>query len=413
MSNDRSQSLNHTPQTHDQCESHSSLTSVNAIVTRAKLCFFLLGLLNNCGSIIVLSGASDLAKRFGKGHLMSLFSGCLNLFSVAITIINAKYLLRVPHRKRVGIATGIFVAGLCFIMTALTIQSFEMALFGSTLIGIGCACGSVSIQGFMKEFPPEIFGGFASGTGGAGLFGSMYYLTLKISRIDPSSIFLFLFPVYVCYYLTFAYVVKLKTKFDSVVDQQRRKKNQQTTDSSCDNQALSSELLSMLLKKIGFIVCIFGIIYFLQYSSFGYLASTACSKLTGSYYHVTYAFEIIQCCYQLGVFLARSSIHLFRVRYLKVLLGLQTSFFATFIGYALIFQPPLEMMFVTVFCIGIVGGLSYSNTIYSVLSDERIVKREKELALNFVSISSSLGVVSSSIAGYFFKTFLTTPLSIR
>jgi len=67
----------------------------------------------------------------------------------------------------------------------------------------------------------------------------------------------------------------------------------------------------------------------------------------------------------------------------------------------------------TIFCIGLIGGFSYSNTIYSILNDERIVKREKELALNFVNVSGSLGIVSSSVAGYYFRTLIISPLSVR
>jgi battenin len=402
-------SLHNQPQSSDT----SNVLATKGLLTRAKLAFFLLGLLNNCGSVIVLSAASDLAKRFSKGHMMSLFSGCLNLFSVLITVINAKYLLKVPHRTRVAAANGIFVAGLLCIMSAILLGSFEAALFGSMLIGIGCACGSMSIQGFMKEFPPEVFGGFASGTGGAGLFGSVYYLTLKISHIDASRIFLFLFPVYVLYHFTFAYAVKLKSQFDSATEQQQAKKDQPTTDSSCDNQTLSWELLPLLLQKMGLLAGIFGLVYFLQYSCFGYLASTACSKLTGSDLHITYSFEIIQCCYQLGVFIARSSIHVIRVRQPKAFLLLQASFFLTFTSFALFIKPQPALLFGAIFCTGVVGGLSYSNTIYAVLSDASIARREKELALNIVNISSSLGIVSSSVSGYFFKTFITSPIVIR
>jgi len=215
MADDALKQIKQTLPDNGQREMNSELSSARNVIILAKICFFFLGLLNNCGSTIVLSGAYELSRRFGQGHLMSLFSGCLNIFSIAVAIINAKYLLRVPHQKRVGAATILFIAGLCCILTSLVIESFGIALFGSTLIGIGCACGTASIQGFMKEFPPEVFGGFASGTGFAGLFGSVYCLTLKISSIDPGRIFLILFPLYACYFLIFVLAVRLRTKYQA------------------------------------------------------------------------------------------------------------------------------------------------------------------------------------------------------
>ena len=56
--------------------------------------------------------------------------------------------------------------------------NFYVIMAGALIVGIGSAFGGVSHFGYMKKYPSEYIGSFASGTGIWGLVGSLIYLIL-------------------------------------------------------------------------------------------------------------------------------------------------------------------------------------------------------------------------------------------
>jgi battenin len=380
--------------------------AVDKLILRAKLAFFLLGLLNNCGYVIVLSAASDLSKKLHREEHMSLFAGCLVFFSIAVKIFNAKYMLKIHHKIRIGIAVGFFLVGVLVIIVALNQESFDLSLVGSSLLGIGVSFGDANIQGFMKGFPPETFSGYASGTGGAGVFGSTYYLILKVSKFDVSRIFIFLFPAYIIYFLCFTYVLGLKSDVDKANSMGVIEETNVHQKEAFVNLELSFATLPSILQKIYYYSFFFGLVYFLEYCIFNFLAETVAGKLTGDDFFVLYAFQIVQCCYQIGVFISRSSLQLFKCRRLEYLAFVQFSFFCLWFGFATVINIGEYLMFTLMLNVGLVAGLTYVNTIYMILSDEKISKSEKEVSLNLNSMASDSAILMSSLAGVLFKQFV-------
>lgn len=55
---------------------------------------------------------------------------------------------------------------------------FYLALFASVLTGISCGMGEATFLGFLKGFPSHTVGYVSSGTGFAGIFGTLTLLTL-------------------------------------------------------------------------------------------------------------------------------------------------------------------------------------------------------------------------------------------
>lgn len=386
--------------------------STNKIVFKAKIAFFLLGLLNNCGYVIVLASASDLAKKFEKDDMMSLFAGCLVFFSILVKVFNAKYLLKIHHKIRIAVAVAFFMIGVLAIIFALRKDSFNLSLFGSMLLGIGVSFGDANIQGFMKGFPAETFSGYASGTGGAGVFGSTYYLILKVSQFDVIRIFFFLFPAYILYFFCFTYVLKLKTQIEKVSNIGMLEEETIQNKEAQINVELSLAILPTIISKILYYSTFFGSVYFLEYCIFNFLAETAAHKLKGDSFFVVHAYNIIQCFYQIGVFISRSSLQLFKFKKLEILFLIQFSFFCLWIGFATVIDIGEIIMFTAVLNVGLIAGLTYVNTIYMILSDPKISKSEKEVALNLNSMTSDFGILMSSLVGVFFKQLIKTKISV-
>ena len=380
--------------------------SLKGIINRARVTFFLLGLLNNCGYVIVVTSAKDLAVKFDKKEFMSLFVGSLVVCSVLVKIFNAKYLLKIHHKIRIAIAVAFFVIGVVSIILALNLMSFEISLAGSMLLGIGVSFGDANIQGFMKGFPAETFSGYASGTGGAGVFGSFYCLVFVACHFDVIYIFYCLLPAYIFYFMCFTYVLRLKTQIDRASNVGMLEETAIQDKETQINLELSWVVLPTILTKIAYYSSFFGLVYFLEYCIFNFLAVAAADKLTGESFFVKQAFNLVQCFYQIGVFVARSSLLLFKIKKLQILCLVQFSFFCLWIGFATVIDVREQIMFMTVFSVGITAGLTYVNSIYMILSDPKITKSEKEVALNLNSMASDIGILMSSLMGVLFKEFI-------
>jgi battenin len=378
----------------------------NSIILMSKIILFFLGLFNNSGYVVVLSAASDMAHDFGYDKSMSLFSGCMVFFSVAVKVISAKYLLKVYHKIRVGIAVSFFIMGVTSIILAYKFMSFPLSLFGTMLLGMGGAFGDSAIQGFMKAFPSEIFVGYSSGTGGAGLFGSFYYLFFKAYHFDPSQIFFYLYPAYITYFFLFFILVIVKGRFDEnnalINPRTESVENKETS----INVKLSISIIPHILSKVYHYSIYFGLVYFFEYSTFGFLADSATKKYHEDSFLIKYSLQIVLCSYQTAVFLSRSSLQIFKLKRLDLLCLIQGLFFVLWVCLATFLNFSVYALIGLIFNVGLVAGFSYVNTIYTILNDVSISKGEKEVCLNVNGMFSDFGIIMSSVVGYIFKHYI-------
>lgn len=374
-----------------------------SILLVSKILLFFLGLLNNSGYVVVLSGAKDLAKRFKHEDMMSIFAGCMVIFSIGVKTFSAKYLLKVYHKFRISIALAFFLGGVACIVGAFHFESILISFFGTALLGMGGAFGDSCIQGFMKAFPSETFVGYSSGTGGAGLFGSFYYLTLKVYGFDSSRIFLYLFPAYIAYFFLFLYLFRVKVSLDESDSLIETKAETVENKEVAINVKLSLSIVPHVLSKIYKYSIYFGIVYFCEYSSFGFLSNAATAKLPENSPFHKYAAEVVFCSYQIAVFISRSSLQFVKIKHLGLLCLIQGCFFLLWIGLATFISLPIYPLIAIIFAVGMVAGLSYVNTIYTILNDSSISKGEKEVCLNVNSMFADLGIILQSGAGFLFN----------
>ena len=84
-----------------------------------KIYFFFLGLINNSTYVVILSASKTLVKQFEKENYLSLFSGCLIIFSFLIRILNLIYFVKIKHKKRIRIACFGSVIGISIIVLSI------------------------------------------------------------------------------------------------------------------------------------------------------------------------------------------------------------------------------------------------------------------------------------------------------
>ena len=110
------------------------------------------------------------------------------------------------------------------------------------------------------------------------------------------------------------------------------------------------------------------------------------------------AFVILNFCYQVGVFLSRSSLQFFVVERTWIVTLLQLINFLFFMLNAFfLFCDQIYVLFVMMVWVGCMGGTSYVNVIYKIQRSLKLKHTEKELAVMILMVFNDVGVFSASL----------------
>lgn len=107
------------------------------------------------------------------------------MFSALTRVINARYLVNICHKIRIGWNSLLMISGFLIISLACffdyKIFAFYLALLSSVLLGTASALGESTVLGFCSELTDKkLVGFFGSGTGFAGIFGSGFIILMKL-----------------------------------------------------------------------------------------------------------------------------------------------------------------------------------------------------------------------------------------
>jgi len=164
------------------------------------------------------------------------------------------------------------------------------------------------------------------------------------------------------------------------------------------NITLNCYNFKRVFPKIWWFCFNLGSVYFLEYVCTTGFADKATTEQSEESNDVDKnAFIILQLCYQVGVYISRSSLSLIKIKKIWVLTLLQ---FVNCIGWGFIayYQlSSLPVLFIFMIWVGLMGGASYVNTLYQTLSSTDIGKGEKEVGINIISMCCDSGVMSSAL----------------
>ena len=114
-----------------------------------------------------------------------------------------------------------------------------------------------------------------------------------------------------------------------------------------------------------------------------------------------------QFLYQGGIFLSRSSVNLFQVRWLWAMALLQVANLVLLsLEARLQFIPSIYIVFVIVFFEGLLGGLTYVNAFWRI--HQEVATERREFAMGVVSLADSTGIFLAAVVGLFVNHALCT-----
>lgn len=374
------------------------------------------------------------------------------MWGVVARWVNAKWFLQTSHKARqwfvtIGMAFGFMLISWCVMGTqngqSTAEYKFWISLVASVIIGVTSALGECNVVALMKGFPSQTIGYFGSGTGFAGICGTSMLLVLSALGMRDWQIYMTAAPtmipyIYCCLWVIdmshkYRFVPEIEPKEESEVSREEREETEGLMKQNAKVQNITQELTSsdnspmavgdrsvdddvssnlqldcdsfmMVMKKAGLTMSNLSMVYFLEYSittAFGIAAvNKMCegqAKCTTEFIWVE-AFTILYFCYQVGVFLSRSSLQLFVVDRVWIVTLLQlVNFVVFFLNAFYLFIGSIYVLFTLMVWVGCMGGCSYVNVIYKIQRSDKLKRTEKELAVMILMMFNDFGIFAASL----------------
>jgi battenin len=339
----------------------------------------------------------------------------------------------IPYSIRIVIFAALSTCGMLAVAlspTATNADSITAKIAGIILANISSGAGEVNFLSLTHYYGPFSLAAWGSGTGGAGLIGAGAYavLTTEIgvsvhatllgSALLPIIMLLSFFMLLPRAPLQAARRKELEyqsvpTDIDEAVDEDRETAGllEQSSDSSSTAYSKSgqnwikralSDLKAKLLRArtliIPYMVPLF-LVYTAEYTINQGVAPTLLFPLKESpFKHYRAFYPTYGALYQLGVFISRSSLALFRIRALYIPSFLQVLNLVVLIAHAMYpLIPNVYFVFAIVLWEGLLGGLVYVSTYAAVRED--IPEEDREFSLGAVTVSDSAGICLAGFIG--------------
>lgn len=368
---------------------------------RNLVAFWILGLCNNYGYVVMLSAAHDiLADKFGhkednqrnatEGVRMcnTVSTGAILLAdilpSLAIKII-APFLPFFVHAR---LATCVLFSAAGFLVVSLSTTEW-LAILGVVLTSLSSGLGEVTLLSYSNQFAKNVISTWSSGTGGAGIIGAGSYAGLAMV-LKPETTLLVMLVVPCLQAVTFWCILKhpshtrIPITKNGIDSQEQIIKVPRKT--FRDKISLVPGLLKYMIPL--------GLVYLFEYFiNQGLYELIQFDDIWLSYKD---QYRWLQVDYQIGVFISRSSVNLITINKIWIMSVLQFVNVIILLFEAIYFYiPKIWIVFLIVLWEGLLGGGAYVNTFYRMSTE--IPKADRESSMGITTMADSIGI---TLAGW-------------
>uniref|UniRef100_A0A8R1HQN7 Battenin n=1 Tax=Caenorhabditis japonica TaxID=281687 RepID=A0A8R1HQN7_CAEJA len=410
---------------------------INWTNARDIVAFWLLGLCNNYGYVIMLSAAEDILsnqkgtdvsnststceKSFSERPCESISTGAVlladNLPGLLVQTTFPFFMHRFPFGFRAFI---VFLLQAASYFVVAYSNSIAMSLAGVCMASLGQGIGEITFLAMAAHYIPETIASWSSGTGGAGLIGSFSYAFITEAGLSPSNtllVQLFIPVVFAAAYfliLTVPSTVYSPTfnpktwiipkNYDWDMFEAAEARGESLNTKKVPQRELGIVDRLKLIVPLLYLMVPLATVYTAEYminQGLTELIVFNCSQ--GLSLSLSSQYRWYQVLYQLGVFISRSSVKFFEMPLwliwcLPVLQCVNMIFF--FFEAVYWFTPTIIIIFVLIVFEGLLGGSAYVNTYNKI--HKKVEPDVREFSLSAASMGNSLG---TNIAA-----FLSIPL---
>ncbi|XP_055855569.1 battenin-like [Episyrphus balteatus] len=365
---------------------------------RDLVAFWILGLCNNFGYVVMLSAAHDIIARFDETTEVSdpkaevlerqcniVSTGAILLADVIPGFVVKLVMPFLPFwiNTRVASAVALSVAGFLCVGFA---EVEMVALLGVVCTSAACGMGESSILPYTSNYNRNSLSTWSSGTGGAGVIGALAYAGLCAINVSSRNIMLIMliFPVLEC----IAFWIILR-KPSGLVDNSVPSVTSVVEDDK-PLQGWKEQLMyiTSLFKYMLPLLFVYFFEYFINQGLFELV------NFENTFLDKESQYRWLCVDYQIGVFISRSSVNLIKFKHIWILSLLQFINVAYFLTEVIFFYTPsIWIAFAIVLWEGLLGGGAYVNTFYRMSSE--VPRSRQEFAIAVTVQADSLGIMLS------------------
>ena len=414
--------------------------------------FWIIGLISSYAYFLILSAAYDLLDDSARpsnnnsNHLNSTKAVCYDadsgrkcnrlstgvillasiIPSLVVKITLSWCLDYISYHIRVSVC---IISNLASLLIIASSYQLGLILLGVVFASIGEGLGEITFLSLTAIYSKSEVAAWSSGTGAAGISGALSYLILTFFLSPRTAIFLmvvvpFIMGIAFWGLLFIPQLTLLKIKLPQIY---RRKELEQTVNEERlinddevydpeEEEAVfadpSEDISSTKQEKswkeniTQFLVRTLFIRYLLRYMCPLFIVYVFEYMITQGLFELLYyknacidqntQYRVYQFLYQFGVFVSRSSVIFFRIKYLWLMSFLQAAIFVLFYLEAeFMFIPFILITFCVILFEGLLGGATYANAFYRVRNE--IESKRVEFSMGVVSIADSCGI---TLAGF-------------
>lgn len=448
------------PEIDDIISSYSRRSFVEQILTRNLIAFWLLGLCNNFGYVVMLSAAKDILENNSEptandtgciAHLdnfkcSTISTGAVLLAdilpSLTIKLFAPFTLHNIPYLTR-HIAIVLLQAS-SYLIVAYS-SSISIRLFGVVFASLGAGFGEVTYLSLSSHFHNDAILSWSSGTGGAGIFGALAFAILTDHRmlaLSPQRALLSMLIVPLTLLITYWQILQCPqtvhrfqwhspSSWFRIPQQHRAAEHsppiEETPESSTDHlqallhpneragggwiadRRLSISARLQIIKPLLKYMIPLGVVYFSEYFiNQGLLEFLVFDCAHSIALSAMQQYRWYQVLYQFGVFLSRSSLKLFPLK--EAVIPLIA--FLQAINVAVLFEesfrlriiPHIFVLMLIIFYEGLLGGSAYVNTFSAI--HRTVPRANREFSISFVTLSDSIGIVMAGFLSIYAHNFI-------
>ncbi|XP_063695706.1 battenin-like isoform X2 [Culicoides brevitarsis] len=356
--------------------------------------YWILGLCNNFGYVVMLTAAHDIIHDLSEGENgpqtdPDFKRECNKLSTGAILLADI-----VPAFIRMTFVVLLSIVSLLLVAYAKVVW---IALFGVILTSLSAGLGEVTLLSYTSRFNKNTVSTWSSGTGGAGVFASLSYSTMRQAGLSTKTSLLIMLCVPVVQSLVFIFLLKHPSSDKNYTISLEKIKNlNQSTEDITENDA--NKPLIGFSEKLRYIPSLFKyIIPLFLVNIFEYVINQGFFELIyfeNSFLDHKAQYRWYQVTHNVGIFIARSSVNLFRVRWLwlmAIFQGIDVLLFSLEAVFWL--SPSIWIVFALTFWEGLLGGCAYVNTFYRI--SEEVPAAKRIFAISITAFSKTAGIASA------------------
>ncbi|CAB3396523.1 unnamed protein product [Caenorhabditis bovis] len=360
--------------------------------------FWLLGLCNNYGYVIMLSAAEDILddqqnksnstnstidtceNHITSRHCQPVSTGAVlladNLPALIVQTTFPFFMHRFPFGFR-AVLVFLLQSSSYFIVAYST--SIAMSLTGVCLASLGQGIGEITFLAMAAHYIPETIAAWSSGTGGAGLIGSFSYALITQAGLLPSNALLIQLFIPVLFAASYFIILKIPNSVysptinpktwiipknhDEIALNAAQARGEVFSTEKVPQRDLSLTERLKLIVPLLYLMIPLATVYTAEYminQGLVELIIFNCSQ--GLYLPFASQYRWYQVLYQPGVFLSRSSVKFFEmpIWMIWMLPVLQVSNMIFFFFEAVYwFTPTIIIIFCLIVFEGLLGGSAY------------------------------------------------------